>query len=55
VLILLDGCSAPNQKNEIKEPLYSYDVEERLVELGIELSEPKLPKGVNIEFVRAKR
>ena len=50
LLILIAACSAPNQKNEIKEPLYTYDVEERLVELGIELSEPKLPKGVNIEL-----
>lgn len=37
---------------EDADPLYPYDVEERLTELGIELSEPKLPPGVRILFVR---
>ena len=32
--------------------LYSYDIEERISELGIQLSDPVLPPGVNIVFVR---
>ena len=49
-ITLIAACSTPNQKIDITEPLYTYDVEERLIELGIDLSEPKLPKGVNIEL-----
>lgn len=33
-----------------QESLYSYDVEERLKELGIELSAPDIPQGLNIEL-----
>ena len=32
--------------------LYSYDVESRITELDIQLSEPVLPPGINIVFVR---
>ncbi len=35
-----------------KVELYEYDVENRLVELGIELKEPIMPPGVNILFAR---
>ena len=31
---------------------YGYDIESRIAELGIELSEPKMPPGINILFVR---
>jgi len=30
--------------------LYKYDIEQKLSELGIELSKPKLPKGISIEL-----
>ena len=31
---------------------YGYDVEDRIAALGIELSEPEMPPGINILFVR---
>ena len=33
-----------------QERLYTYDVEERIKELGIELSAPNIPPGLNIEL-----
>ncbi len=33
-----------------QEKLYDYDVEQRLVEMGIELNVPKLPPGIKIEL-----
>ncbi len=50
VLILLFSCSPKNEKQVPPEPLYNYDVEERIVELGIELSEPFLPPGLNLSL-----
>ena len=38
------------QEANASEYLYDYDVEQRLVDLGIELLDPKLPKGINIEL-----
>ena len=48
ILILLSGCSGPGTKHHGE--LYDYDVEARLKELGIELQDPKLPKGLNISL-----
>ena len=46
LLILLIFTSILNAQ----EDLYTYDVEERLKELGIELSTPNIPPGLNIEL-----
>ncbi len=43
-LVIL-SCNSYSQ-----EDLYDYDVEQRLVEMGIELQEPKLPPGIKIEL-----
>ncbi len=48
ITFLFVGCNSTIKKTEKVEELYTYNIEERLKELGIELSEPKLPKGVNI-------
>jgi enamine deaminase RidA (YjgF/YER057c/UK114 family) len=45
LLIFINYCSVISQTD-----LYDYDVEERITELGIELSTPVLPKGINIEL-----
>lgn len=50
VIILLAGCSTPKSDNSALELLYDYDIEERLVELGIDLSDPQLPPGLSIEL-----
>ncbi len=48
ISLLIIGCNSPTKKTEEVEKLYTYNIEDKLKELGIELSEPKLPKGVNI-------
>lgn len=45
---LLLACNSGNKDKPPIEPLYDYDVEERIAELGITLSEPTLPKGIKI-------
>lgn len=47
--ILVSCAQTPAQEKE-ENPLYDYDVEERLEELGIKLSNPKMPKGIKITF-----
>jgi len=47
-LLLLAGCSGQVKQENKAEDLYTYDVEERIKELGIELVSPKLPPGVKI-------
>lgn len=44
-LIVLLSCNTETEVNEHVESLYDYNVEERIKELGIELSEPGKPKG----------
>lgn len=56
--LLLTACGQQNSKDKQiektaevqEEPLYDYDIEERLKELGIELSNPKMPEGMKITF-----
>ncbi len=36
--------------NEVEQPLYDYDVEARVSELGIELTEMRMPPGINISL-----
>lgn len=50
VAILLLGFTINAQ-----EALYDYDVEERLVELGISLAEPNIPPGLKIELATQSR
>jgi enamine deaminase RidA (YjgF/YER057c/UK114 family) len=48
--IFLCACNSGNQDSKKVDDLYDYDIEERLIELGITLHEPKLPKGIKIVF-----
>ncbi|MEP3209114.1 MAG: RidA family protein [Maribacter sp.] len=41
------SCGSPTQKIEA---LYNYDIEEKIAELGIELSEQKTPPGLKIKM-----
>ena len=42
-LVLIVACNSTSQETKIVEELYNYDVEERIKELGIELTEPGAP------------
>ena len=44
------GCQPAPKQTEDAKPLYDYDVEERLTQLGIELEEIQLPPGLSIEL-----
>ncbi len=46
--IILCACNSENKDSKTIDNLYDYDIEERIVELGITLNVPKLPKGINI-------
>lgn len=48
LLLIFAACSPAVRNREEKAPLYAYDVEERIRELGIELAAPALPPGVKI-------
>jgi len=48
-LFIFMGCKNPNQNTSQIDALYDYDIEQRLVEMGIELNEPELPPGIKIE------
>lgn len=47
------GCTSRTADKAPDEPLYDYDVEARIKELGIELTEPAIPP--NVKIVRAVR
>lgn len=47
------ACGSPKPEKSAPAELYSYDVEERLKELGIELVGPELPP--NLKLVQARR
>ena len=46
--MLLLACKSGNKDSQPIEPLYDYDIEERIAQLGITLSEPTLPKCIKI-------
>ncbi len=50
ITLFLVSCMHAPQQEKQQEPLYNYDVEDRLEELGIELSTLKMPKGIKISF-----
>lgn len=49
VLLFLIACASPQEE----QPLYHYDVEERIEELGIELKEPGAPVANYVNAVRS--
>ena len=51
-LVILAACNSKNPETKIVEPLYDYDVEERIKELGIELPIPGAPVANYVNSVR---
>lgn len=47
-LLAMIACSSPSKEDKAGQALYTYDVEERIKELGIELVGPELPPNVKI-------
>lgn len=45
-------CCCTDAPKEAPDPLYTYDVENKLTALGITLSEPKVPPGLKIKLAR---
>ena len=52
--ILIFSCQGFDKKTNEPDALYNYDVEERLIQLGIELEEMKPPQGLSIELAVRK-
>ena len=50
MLTIFANCTSSNSKEIREENLYLYNVEEKIQELGITLTEQKMPKGLKIEF-----
>ena len=46
--LVLSGCTSRTTDKAAEAPLYDYDVEARIKELGIELAEPAMPPNVKI-------
>ena len=53
LMVVLSACSTKSPETEIVESLYDYDVEERIKELGIELSEPGKPIANYVNAVQS--
>jgi len=51
-LVLIVACNSTSQETKIVEELYNYDVEERIKELGIELTEPGAPVANYVNSVK---
>ena len=51
-LVLIVACNSTSQETKIVEELYNYDVEERIKELGIELTEPGAPVAKYVNSVK---
>jgi len=49
-LIALSACNPKVSETQKDEDLYTYDVEEKIAELGIELSEPETPPELKIQM-----
>lgn len=50
ILILFSACNPKTPEPIKSEPLYSYNVEEKIAELGIKLNEQKIPAGLKIQM-----
>ena len=53
LMVVLSACITKSPETEIVESLYDYDVEERIRELGIELSEPGKPIANYVNAVQS--
>lgn len=53
LLLIFSACNSSEEKVKEVVPLYSYDVEERISELGIELGEPYKPVANYVSSVRS--
>ena len=51
-LVILAGCNNKTEETVVVEDLYNYDVEERLTELGIKLTEPGAPVANYVNSVK---
>ncbi|AUP80455.1 RidA family protein [Flavivirga eckloniae] len=47
--IILSSCTSKAKEVKNDTPLYDYDIEQKISEMGIELNVPKLPLGIKIE------
>ena len=50
ILAIFSNCTSSTSEEKKQENLYIYNVEEKINELGITLTEQKMPKGLKIEF-----
>lgn len=50
LFVLVFACKPKVLETQKTEDLYTYDIEEKITELGIELSEQKTPSGLNIQM-----
>ncbi len=48
IILFFLSCNITVKEN--LEPLYSYDVEQKILDLGITLNQPKVPPGLKIEL-----
>lgn len=55
LILLLFSCESAPSSSVNTTPLYDYDVEEKIKELGITLPEPGLPKDKKINLLLANR
>jgi len=53
LILIISACNSTEEKVKNVENLYSYDVEERIRELGIELGEPNKPVANYLNSVRS--
>lgn len=53
LFLVISACSPTEEKVKNLETLYSYDVEERIIELGIELGKPYKPVANYVSSVRS--
>lgn len=49
IFIILSSCNSQVKEVKNNTPLYDYDIEQKISELGIKLKAPKLPPGIKIE------
>ncbi|KAA1243373.1 RidA family protein [Aquimarina sp. RZ0] len=49
-VILLINCNSTIQETQNSKNLYPYDVSKKILDLGIQLTPPKLPPGISIEM-----
>lgn len=50
ILIIISACNPKTPETKRVEPLYNYDVEEKIAALGIQLNPQKTPPGLKIQM-----